>query len=145
MFLCFDQPKDYKLLYNKAGTINVKSIDNGLKRENGTFVYVPGQNGDEVDIVTAVNELNTHIGTTWETAPVENDEFKLSSITSSPRGTQEELAAVKDVLGSFTTNYSSSGWGRAKNVENGASKINGTILFPGEELSTGHQLLQRCN
>ena len=45
------------------------------------------------------------------------------------------MSVVKDLLGSFSTNYRSSGWGRAKNVENGASKINGTILYPGDELS----------
>ncbi|MBQ6843404.1 MAG: VanW family protein [Agathobacter sp.] len=122
-------------LYNKAGKINVESIDNGLKIENGQFVFVPGQAGDEVDIVTAVNELNAHISTDWELAVVENEEFKLNSIVSQPRGTEEELSVVKDLLGSFSTNYRSSGAGRAKNVENGASKINGTILYPGDELS----------
>ncbi len=122
-------------LYNKAGKINVKSIDNGLKIENGQFVFVPGQAGDEVDIVASVNELSEHISTDWELAVVENEEFKLTSIVSQPRGTEEELSVVKDLLGSFSTNYRSSGWGRAKNVENGASKINGTILYPGDELS----------
>lgn len=122
-------------IYDKAEKINVKSIDNGLKRENGEFVFIPGQAGDEVDIVASVNELSAHIGTDWELAIVENEEFKLNSIVSQPRGTEEELGKVKDLLGSFSTNYASSGWGRAKNVENGASKINGTILFPGDELS----------
>ena len=124
-----------EVLYNKAAKINVESIDNGLKRENGEFVFVPGQAGDEVDIVTSVNELSAHISTNWELAVVEGEEFKLTSIVSQPRGTEEELSVVKDLLGAFSTNYSSSGWGRAKNVENGASKINGTILYPGDELS----------
>lgn len=53
----------------------------------------------------------------------------------SPEITQEELSKVKDVLGSATTNYSSSGWERATNVENGCSKINGTLLMPGEYFS----------
>lgn len=135
MGLAIDKQVVGETLYNKASKINIEAIDNGLKRENGTFVYVPGQEGNEVDIVTAVNELSTHIGADWEVAPVENAEFTLASITSTPRGTEEELAKVKDLMGSFTTNYRSSGWGRAKNVENGASKINGTILYPGDELS----------
>ncbi len=124
-----------EVLYNKSSKINIETIDNGLKIQNGKFVYVPGQAGNEVDIVTAVNELSEHIGTDWELAVVENDEFTLTSIVSQPRGTEEELAVVKDLLGTFTTNYKTSGWGRAKNVENGASKINGTILYPGDELS----------
>ena len=42
---------------------------------------------------------------------------------------------VKDLMGSFSTSYSSSSADRAKNVENGCSKINGTLLYPGDTLS----------
>lgn len=135
MGLAIDKQLVGETLYNKAGKINIEAIDNGLKIENGEFVYVPGQAGNEVDIVTAVNELSEHISTDWELAAVENEQFTLTSIVSNPRGSEEELSVVKDLLGSFSTNYASSGWGRAKNVENGVSKINGTILYPGDELS----------
>ncbi|MBP3677940.1 MAG: VanW family protein [Agathobacter sp.] len=135
MGLSIDKQLTANKIYNKRSKIDIKAIDNGLKLENGKFVYVPGQEGNEVDIVTAVNELNAHIGSEWEIAAIEKAEFKLTSVVSQPRGTQEQLAVVKDLLGSFTTNYKSSGWGRAKNVENGAAKINGAILYPGDELS----------
>lgn len=135
MGLSIDKQLTANKIYGKRSKIDIKAIDNGLKKENGKFVYVPGQEGNEVDIVTAVNELNAYIGSDWEIAVVEKPEFKLTSIISQPRGTEEQLSVVKDLLGSFTTNYKSSGWGRAKNVENGAAKINGAILYPGDELS----------
>ena len=47
----------------------------------------------------------------------------------------EELAVISDVLGTATTDYSASSWGRAINVENGCQKINGTLLYPGETFS----------
>jgi len=50
-----------------------------------------------------------------------------------PRGSEEELAKVQDLLGAYSTNYSSSSAGRAKNVQTGCSKVNGTILYPGDE------------
>ena len=53
----------------------------------------------------------------------------------SPDITQEELSKVKDVLGTATTDYSSSSYARAVNVENGCAKISGTLLFPGESFS----------
>lgn len=53
----------------------------------------------------------------------------------SPAITQEELSKVKDVLGTATTNYSSSTWERATNIENGCSKISGTLLMPGDYFS----------
>lgn len=53
----------------------------------------------------------------------------------SPEITKEALSVVKDVLGSATTNYSSSTWERATNVENGCYKISGTLLMPGDYFS----------
>jgi len=135
MGLSIDKQATAEILHNKESKINTEAIDNGLKIEDGVFVYVPGQQGNEVDIPTAVNELDAYIGTEWEMAPVEDAQFTLSSVVSQPRGTEEELSVVRDLLGTFTTNYKSSGAGRAKNVENGASKIHGTILYPGDELS----------
>ncbi len=135
MGLTIDKQIVAQTLYNKSERTNIKAIDNGLKRENDSFVYVPGQEGNEVDIVASVNALEELIGSQWELEASDNTEFTLTSVVSSPRGTQEELSVVKDLMGSFTTNYKTSSSGRAKNVETGASKINGTVLYPGDELS----------
>ncbi len=53
----------------------------------------------------------------------------------SPTVTAEVLSRMTDVLGSATTDYSASSYGRAQNVENGTAKINGTLLMPGESFS----------
>lgn len=45
------------------------------------------------------------------------------------------MAQIKDVLGTYTTEYGGSPYGRKVNVANGASKINGSIVYPGETLS----------
>ena len=52
-----------------------------------------------------------------------------------PDVTYDELAVISDVLGTATTDYSSSSYGRAINVENGCRKISGTLLQPGEYFS----------
>jgi len=53
-----------------------------------------------------------------------------------PLGTYEDLSMVKDLLGSYTTSYSTSSSARCSNVANACGLINGTLLFPGEEFST---------
>ena len=53
-----------------------------------------------------------------------------------PKGSVEELQKMTDVLGTFTTSYSTSSSARCKNVENGCRLINGTLLYPGDEFST---------
>ena len=46
-----------------------------------------------------------------------------------------ELQKVKDVLGSYTTHYTTSSSSRVANVENGARLINGITLYPGDTFS----------
>ena len=135
MGLGIDKQLAANKIYGKRSKIDIKAIDNGLKKENGKFVYVPGQDGNEVDIVTSVKALDAHIGTDWELAPIADAKFALTNVVSHPRGTEEQLSVVKDLIGTFTTDYKSSGSGRAKNVENGTDKISGTILYPGDVFS----------
>lgn len=135
MGLSIDKQLAGNKIYGKRTKIDIKAIDNSLKKEKGKFVYVPGQEGNEVDIVTAVNELNEYIGTDWEMGVVEDAKFTLTSVISQPRGTEEELSVIKDLLGTYTTNYAFSAWGRGKNVENGTSKMNGIVVFPGDVFS----------
>lgn len=47
----------------------------------------------------------------------------------------EELAIICDPLGTATTDYSFSSYERAINVQNGCSKISGTLLYPGDYFS----------
>ncbi len=136
MGLSIDKQLTGNKIHGKRSKIDIKAIDNGVKRVNGKFVYYEGQDGDEVDIVPSVNKLNEWLGTDWEISIVENKTFELDSVTSHPRGTKEELALIKDVLGSFATNYrATSPPGRAQNVETGTKKLNGIILYPGDEFS----------
>lgn len=135
MGLSIDKQVTANKIYGKRSKVDIKAMDNGLKKENGKFVYVPGQAGNEVDIVTSVNKLNEYIGSDWELAVVENAEFTMDSIVSQPRGTEEQLAVVTDLLGTFTTNYGFSDDSRRVNVENGVRKINGSVLYPGDSFS----------
>jgi vancomycin resistance protein YoaR len=132
MGVTIDKQATAMMIYNKQDVLNIEAEDNSLKRENGEFVFVPGQVGYEVDIVSSVNEISSYMATFWDG---ETTEFDLVTNEVEPRGTQEELAMVTDVLGSFSTDYGSSSTGRATNVTNGCNKINGTVLYPGDEFS----------
>ena len=52
-----------------------------------------------------------------------------------PDISKDKLSMITDVLGKATTDYSASSWGRMVNVENGCSKISGTLLWPGDYFS----------
>ncbi len=58
-----------------------------------------------------------------------------------PEVTYEDMAKLCDVLGSATTDYSASSYARSINVQNGCSKISGTLLKPGESFSVTQALI----
>lgn len=130
MHLSVDKQETAQKLYESADDLAVGAVDNTLKRENGEFVFVAGQEGVEVDIVNSVYAINDFLASGWDGS---NNEIALVTQVVEPRGSEEELAKVQDLLGAYSTNYSSSSAGRAKNVQTGCSKVNGTILYPGDE------------
>ena len=46
-----------------------------------------------------------------------------------------ELQTVQDILGSASTDYSSSSANRAANIQRGTELLNGTVVYPGESVS----------
>lgn len=86
-----------------------------------------------MNVTDSAKSVVAYIENDWDKKTAGN--IALSTNVTRPRGTEEELSKVKDVLGSFHTDFSSSAAGRYKNVQNGCEKINGTVLYPGEQFS----------
>ena len=110
-----------------------KAQNASLTRENGAFNFVAGTEGLELNVDSAVRTISDYLENNWtsDNTAVLNLETQITE----PEGSAEELANIKDLLGSFTTSFSTSGSNRCKNVSSGASHINGTVLYPGEEFS----------
>lgn len=106
--------------------------DAALKRVNGSFEIVDGNTGTKLDVDGSVQMIMDFIENEWNK---ENGTITLPVETDYPRGSEEELSRVKDVLGTFTTSYSTSSPSRSQNVANGAKLINGTVLYPGDTFS----------
>ena len=127
-----DKSKVKSLLKENESNLNQDAEDNGLTRENGEFVYVEGHDGIKIKIDESVTAIKSYMNQEWDG---KETTIALEAKIVEPRGTEEELAQVQDLLGAYSTDFSSSKAGRAKNVKNGAAKINGTILYPGDEFS----------
>ena len=118
----------------KAEKLNNEAVDNGLIRENGQFQFIEGSSGVEVNVEKSLMTIEDYLKNNWDGTDASID---LVAEVVEPEGTKEELAKVKDLLGSYTTNYSTSSAGRCANISVAAGKINGTVLYPGEEFSVG--------
>lgn len=119
-------------LDENSDELNIKAVNNGLKRENGSFTYVEGSSGVTVLTDQSAVLIADYISAQWSG---ENATIDLITEVTEPKGTREELAQVQDVLGSFETDFSSSSSARKKNVRTGAGKLNGIVLYPGDTLS----------
>ena len=122
-----------EILSTRCAVGNIEKTDATLTRENGTFVATEGIAGYKVDETASLDRLYSFLTEEWDG---EDGSFELSVIEDAPRGTAEELLSLTDVLGSFTTSFSTSGKSRSANVTNGCNLINGTLLYPGDEFST---------
>ncbi|MBO5153600.1 MAG: VanW family protein [Eubacterium sp.] len=127
-----DKEKVKSFLETNTQDMNQEAINYGLIRENGGFTITDGQNGVAVDVDKSADEIVAYIEETWSQTDAS---LELAATVVEPEGTKEQLERVTDVLGTFTTDFGTSSAGRAQNVRNGASKINGTVLYPGEQFS----------
>ena len=121
-----------KYLEKNKASLDTRVVNNGLKRVDGNFQYVPGTQGKIVDINQSADKIADFISKGWDGS---NSQIDLVVETKDPIGSQEELQSVHDKLGTYNTDFSSSAAGRAKNVRNGCEKINGSIIYPGETFS----------
>ncbi|MGN0350419.1 MAG: VanW family protein [Roseburia sp.] len=128
------------LLDEKADTLNTEVVNNGLKREDGKFVFIEGQSGVEVNVEESLVAITDYLNEDWDG---EDAAIELVAEVVEPEGTKEELEKVQDVLGSYSTNYSTSGAARCHNIDNAVSRINGTVLYPGETFSTSETMGER--
>lgn len=108
------------------------AVDYGLNLENGQFQVIEGKAGYQVAKKDARKTILEELENGWDGADIT---IALDLVETAPKGSEEELLQVKDLLGECTTSYASSSSSRAKNVERGASLVNGTLLYPGEQCS----------
>lgn len=120
------------LLEEKAEELNQEAVDNGLIREDGEFSFVKGAQGIEVNVAESVALVEAFVRDNWDGTAAE---IELAAEIVEPRGSEDELAQITDLLGGYSTNYKDSNANRCTNITIAAGLINGTILYPGDEFS----------
>lgn len=117
-----------------------QAVDATIKREDGKFVITDEKSGKKIDMDASMERLETCFNEEWETKKTVTVE--LVTVVDEPNVTRAQLEQIKDVLGTFSTNYATGG-PRGLNVENATTRIGGRLLMPGEELSTSDAMGSR--
>lgn len=116
----------------KEPSMTPKSSNIGSGNIADQFDYKEGVTGKEVD----VDDLKSKVKEALKEWSTEDVTVEAVVKTTEPKYTIEQLRGIDSKLGEYTTSFGSSSEDRSKNVKNAASKINGTILYPGETFST---------
>lgn len=121
------------ILTEQCAVYNVDAKDAVAVREEDGYSITEGVIGYKIDEEASVNQIYDFLTGDWDG----NDAvIALTVNEEQPRGSVEELSKMTDVLGTFTTSFTSSGQSRSANVTNGCNLINGRVLYPGDEFST---------
>ena len=123
---------------DRCRDLTVAPQDASIIRENGAFQVTPSVTGRIVDIGATEEAMNQAM-----TAENLEEPLKITAVVAvqEPAVKTEDLETIQDVLGTFTTDFSSSGSARSTNLAVGAAKINGRVVMPGQTLS-GYECLQ---
>lgn len=122
-----------ELLNSCAVEYNRDAVDSTLSRDENGFVITEGQTGRALNVNNTISIVSDFLTSEWDG---QNATINMSVDIVNPLGSYEDLSMVKDVLGTYTTSFSTSGSSRCANVTNACGFINGTTLFPGQEFST---------
>ncbi len=128
----FDEETITAYIENYCSIYDIPVENPTLKKENGSFVVIDGSDGMGVNVEASVTRLQDELYDDYLNGISEID---LVVEETKPDAAAEDLRQIHDLLGTFTTSYSTSGANRSANVENGCRLINGTVLYPGEEFS----------
>ncbi len=132
MNFSFDEELAESWLTDNLASFDIEAIDAIYERVDGEVQIVPETIGRALNVMESLSTVKKAALTEWKAESISLD---MTFDDVIPRGTQEEFAQITDILGTYTTSYKTSAADRSGNVENGASKVNGNFLYPGEEFS----------
>ena len=122
--------KEVKKIYDDT---YVAAINPTLEMKDYNLKIIKGKNGKSIDEDNLIDEICEKINSyeVGENNIVIEEEYKVVK----PQISEEDLKGVKHKISTATTYFAGTGNNRGLNIVNAASKIDGTLLMPGEEFS----------
>lgn len=135
--LSFDKNKIKEIIDSNIDNFNQEAVNCGLQKTENGIEITPGIPGVIIDD-NATDLFYDYLCHSWNG---EETTYELASTVDEPAGSNGELSSLSDIIGTFTTSFKSSGAARSTNVSNGCRLLDGSILYPGEQLSVLEHLL----
>ena len=134
-------PKPVNLLiYKMKKEIDVTPEDGSISRINGDFEIIPDKRGAKLVIDKLEEKILSKI----------NGDIKAPNIiieavvkTTLANITREKLQSIDSKLSSFSSDFTTSSYGRSTNITLATNSINGTLLMPGQTFSFNGKVGER--
>lgn len=121
-----------RILNSLASIYDQEAVEASLTKTASGFEITDGQTGHMLDVPKSKEAVINYLQNSWDHKSAAID---LVVTLDEPRGNAETLSKVKDVLGTATTAYKSSGPFRENNIVTACKHVNGLTLYPGEQCS----------
>lgn len=131
--MSFEEETLQEVMKKKTKKFQKKKKNASITRENGEFVITDEVNGVKIDYDESIKLFTEKVASDWEDRAAFS--FDMVTEVTVPEYTADMMKEIQDKLGSYSTSYSSSAWGRKQNLKTGASFINGSVVYPGETFS----------
>lgn len=118
----------------KCGIFNIPHVNASLTKTGSGFEISKESSGRMIDMETSMKQLEEYLLNGWDGAACD---FALTVVDDMPVSTVADCEQVTDLLGSYTTTFSTgaSNYNRNWNMQHGTTKLNGITLSPGEIFS----------
>lgn len=123
----------------KCGIYNIPHKNAVLKKVGSGFEITKESSGRMIDMDKTIGDLSEYLLNKWDG---KDDEFTLTVVDDEPTSRVEDCEKVKDLIGTYTTSFSTGGnnYNRNKNMENGIVHLDGITLSMGETMSVNSYL-----
>jgi len=119
------EDNNYQSFINELRSkVNVEKTEEMFKVVNGGIVYTKGISGFTLDDSSLKSDIESSLKTS----------IREINLKGSLDSTNNTLGLINKKVSTFTTYYNEA-QGRAKNIRNAVSKLNGRILYPGDVFS----------
>ena len=148
VFFSLDLAADPESVYNIVATqctmLNKAPVNMKLGRNaDGTFYTIPKENGYNVLVDETANILYEYLCNSWHGGL--GGMLALTEVVAAQGMDVTDVSQITSVLGMGTTYYPEGGEfaTRCVNIEVATAKINGSVIYPGEEFSA-EALIEPC-
>lgn len=130
-----DEEKVNSFIKKKLEKHNQDPVEPTITRKDDKFTITDEEDGIEVDAEKTKQAIYDSVTSAENLTASDTLQVDTVCVNAKPEHSAKELKVIKDLMGSCKTTYETWNAGRTKSLELSASRLDGTVIYPGETIS----------